>query len=179
VQSEMHHEIRVRDDMPKIDYCVLTVAGNPTMSGGGGRKTQQPLASFFSPTTGPAPASHRPLRTPGNSAQMEAKTSVTAVATQFFAKLWGTNLSRPVGAPTADRKERERSVGILSTSFGEWYLGENPAASSNVAEGTEHTDELRGGVVELQLPSTRVAPGQPMVCGVMSYCLPSTWCISM
>ncbi len=30
--------IRVRDDMPKIDYCVLTVAGNPTMSGGGGRK---------------------------------------------------------------------------------------------------------------------------------------------
>jgi hypothetical protein len=57
----MHHEIRVRDDMPKIDYCVLTVAGNPTMSGGGARKTQQPLASFFIPTTGPAPVSHRPF----------------------------------------------------------------------------------------------------------------------
>ena len=127
----MHHKIRVRDDIPKIDYCVLTVTGNPTMSGGGGRKTQQPLASFFSPTTGPAPASHRPLRTPGSSAQLEAKTAVTAVAKQFFAKLWGTNLSRPVGAPTADRKERERAVVILSTSFGEWYLGDNPAASSN------------------------------------------------
>jgi hypothetical protein len=124
--------------MPKIDYCVLTVTGNPTMSGGGGRRTQQPLTLFFSPTTGPAPALHRPLRTPGSSAQLEAKTAVTAVATQFFAKLWGTNLSRPVGAPTADRKERERVVGILSTSCGEWYLGENPAASSNVAEGTEN-----------------------------------------
>ena len=67
MQSEMHHEILVHNDMPKIDYCVLTVAGNPTMSGGGGKKTQQPLASFFSPTTGPAPASHRPLRTPGSS----------------------------------------------------------------------------------------------------------------
>jgi hypothetical protein len=138
----MHHEILVHNDMPKIDYCVLTVAGNPTMSGGGGKKTQHPLASFFSPTTGPAPASHRPLRTPGSSAQLEAKTSVTAVATQFFAKLWGTNLSRPVGAPTADRKERERAVGILSTSFGEWYLGENPAASSNVAEGTDNKRTL-------------------------------------
>ena len=42
-----------------------------------------------------------------------------------------------------------------------------------------HTDELRGGVVEHQLPSTRFATGQPMVSGVMSYCLPSTWCISM
>ena len=62
----MHHEILVHNDMPKIDYCVLTVAGNPTMSGGGGKKTQHPLASFFSPTTGPAPASHRPLRTPGS-----------------------------------------------------------------------------------------------------------------
>jgi hypothetical protein len=123
----MHHEIRVHDDMPKIEYCVLTVAGNPTMSGGGGRRTQQPLASFFSPTTGPAPASHRPLRTPGISAQLEAKTAVTAVATQFFAKLWGTNLSRPVGVPTADCKELEQDVVILSTSFGEWYLGENPA----------------------------------------------------
>jgi hypothetical protein len=39
---------------------------------------------------------------------------------------------------TADRKERERAVGILSTSFGEWYLCENQAASSNVAEGTEN-----------------------------------------
>ena len=29
-------------------------------------------------------------------------------------------------------------MGILSTSFGEWYLGENPAATSNVAEGTEN-----------------------------------------
>ena len=105
----MHHEILVHNDMPKIDYCVLTVAGNPTMSGGGGRKTQQPLASFFSPTTGAAPASNRPLRTPGSSAQLEAKTSVTAVSTQFFAKLWATNLSRPVGAPTADRKELERA----------------------------------------------------------------------
>jgi len=43
-----------------------------------------------------------------------------------------------VGAPTADRKELERAVDILSASFGEWYLGENPAASSNVAEGTEN-----------------------------------------
>ena len=39
MQSEMHHEILVHNDMPKIDYCVLTVAGNPTMSGGGGKKT--------------------------------------------------------------------------------------------------------------------------------------------
>ena len=32
----MHHEIRVRDDMPKIDYCVLTVAGQRVhqMTGG-------------------------------------------------------------------------------------------------------------------------------------------------
>jgi len=102
-------------------------------------------------------ASHSPLRTPGSSAQLEAKTAVTAVATQFFAKLWGTNLSRPVGAPTADRKERERAVGILSTSFGEWYLGENPAASSNVAEGTENKRILMN-CVEVWWNSSSQAP---------------------
>ena len=97
---------------------------------------------FSDPTTGPAPALYCPLRTPGISAQLEGKTTVSVVAKQFFAKLWGTNLSRPVGAPTADRKERERAVVILSTSFGEWYLSENPAASSNVAEGTENKRTL-------------------------------------
>jgi hypothetical protein len=95
-------------------------------------------SSHSSCSLGPSPASHGPLRTPGSSARLQAKNAVTAVATQFFAKLWGTNLSRQVGTPTADCKEHEQSVGILSTSFGEWYLGENPAASSNVAEGTEN-----------------------------------------
>ena len=42
----MHHETRVYDDMQKIHYCVLTVTGNPTMSGGGGRRRQQPLVLF-------------------------------------------------------------------------------------------------------------------------------------
>jgi hypothetical protein len=116
------------------------------MSGGGGRKEQQPLASFFSPTTGPAPASHGPLRMPGSSARLEAKNSVNAVATQFFAQLWHTTLSRPVGAPTAERKARERAVSILSTSFGEWYLGESPEAQSNVAEGTENKRTLMNNV---------------------------------
>ncbi len=51
---------------------------------GKSRKEQRPLASFFSPTTGPSPASHGPLRTPGSSARLQAKNAVTAVATQFF-----------------------------------------------------------------------------------------------
>ena len=113
---------------------------------GKSRKEQRPLASFFSPTTGPSPASHGPLRTPGSSARLQAKNAVTAVATQFFAQPRRTSLSRPVGASSAERKARDQAVSILSTSFGEWYLGENPEARWNVAEGTENKRILMNSV---------------------------------
>ena len=115
------------------------------------------LCHFSDPTTGPAPALYCPLRTPGISAQLEAKTTVSVMAKQFFAKLWGTNLSRQVGTPTADRKEHELSVGILSTSFDEWYLGENQTVSSNVADGTENKHILMN-CVEVWWNSSSQAP---------------------
>ena len=116
---------------------------------GKSRKEQRPLASFFSPTTGPSPASHGPLRTPGSSARLQAKNAVTAVATQFFCATEAhlpVNESRPVGASSAERKARDQAVSILSTSFREWYLGENPEARWNVAEGTENKRILMNSV---------------------------------
>ena len=96
------------------------------MTTGGGKKMQRTLGSFFgAPSeTAPSPAAHAPLGTPGSSAHQDALKAVTGVATQFFAGLWRTSMARSVGAPSADRKERERAVMVLSKAFGEWYCSE-------------------------------------------------------
>jgi hypothetical protein len=44
--TECRAKCILRSVTPKVDYGVVTVSGNPTMSGGGGRKAQKPLASF-------------------------------------------------------------------------------------------------------------------------------------
>jgi hypothetical protein len=46
VPAHLRRSRVVRIDTIKIDYCAVNVAGNPTMSGGGGRKDQN-FASFF------------------------------------------------------------------------------------------------------------------------------------
>ena len=114
------------------------------MTTGGGKKMQRTLGSFFgAPSeTAPSPAAHAPLRTPGSSAHQDAQKAVTAVATQFFAGLWRTSTGRPVGAPSADRKERERAVVVLSKAFGVWYCREHQEARSDVAEGTDNKQKL-------------------------------------
>ena len=118
------------------------------MTTAGGRKKQQTLGSFFgAPSeTAPSAAAHAPLRTPGSSAQQDALKAVTGVATQFFAGLWRTRMSRPVGPPSAERKERERAVMVLSKAFGEWYCSEHKEARSDVAEGKDNKQKLTDAV---------------------------------
>ena len=127
----------------RVDVWVFGLAGPDascassrrrySMTTAGGRKKQRTLGSFFgAPSeTAPSPAAHAPLRTPGSSAHQDAQKAVTAVATQFFAGLWRTSTARPVGAPSADRKERERAVVVLSKVFGVWYCREHQEARSD------------------------------------------------
>ena len=122
----------------------------------GGKKEQRTVSSFFGAASG-APATHTPLRTPGSSARLDAQKAVTAVAAQFFAQLWGTNKSRPVGPPTRDRKEREKAVVLLSAAFGESFCTAHPDARSDVAEGTMHKQKLLGEVQEWWNSDTHAA----------------------
>ena len=115
----------------------------------GGKKEQRKVSSFFGAATGGVPAAtNTPLRTPGSSARLDAHKAVTAVAAQFFAQLWGTNKSRPVGPPTLDRKEREKAVVVLSAAFAETFCTAHPDARSDVAEGTMNKQKLLGEVQE-------------------------------
>jgi len=49
-----------------------------------------------------------------------------------------THLPVKTSGSSIDSKKLETAVSILSTSFGQWHLGENQAALSNVAEGKEN-----------------------------------------
>ena len=117
--------------------------GNITMSTGSeGKKEQRSLASFFDTAPAPTPALHSPLRTPGSSGQVDAQKAVATVVTQFFGQLWGTLNSRPVGALSANRKERERAMKVLSESFAQSYCVKHTEARSSVSEGKDNQRKL-------------------------------------
>ena len=74
-------------------------------------------------------------------ARREAQEAVTAVATQFFKKLFGVENSRSVGAPSAKQRERERAAQVLPCEFWTCYCNKHADVQANIAHGNDNNLE--------------------------------------
>ena len=96
-------------------------------------------------------------RTIGPRARREMEDAVTSLANKYFAGLFQVQDTKKVGAPTKDRIERERAVGVLSKAFCGWYFDKHDMLTRDDAEGkanraklTAEVQEWRGGSKEAE-----------------------------
>ena len=92
------------------------------MSGGGPRKEQQKLFAFLGGASTGVGDGGSAQRTIGPRARREMEDAVTSLANKYFAGLFQVQDTKKVGAPSKDRIERERAVGVLSKAFCGWHF---------------------------------------------------------
>jgi len=143
------------------------------MSGGGPRKEQQKLFAFLGGASTGVGDGGSAQRTIGPRARREMEDAVTALANKYFAGLFQVQDTKKVGAPSKDRIERERAVGVLSKAFCGWYFDKHDMVTRDVVEGkanraklTEEVQEWWGGskeAEELRKDNNWSAGPQPQV----------------
>ena len=98
-----------------VNLFTARIQGLPrdTMSGGGPRKEQQKLFAFLGGASTGVGDGGSAQRTIGPRARREMEDAVTSLAQKYFAGLFQVQDTKKVGAPSKDRIERERAVGVL------------------------------------------------------------------
>ena len=97
-----------------VNLFTARIQGLPrdTMSGGGPRKEQQKLFAFLGGASTGVGDGGSAQRTIGPRARREMEDAVTSLANKYFAGLFQVQDTKKVGAPSKDRIERERAVGV-------------------------------------------------------------------